>query len=302
MKILFGFLLIILCTLVHAKILDKIMAVVDDQTISMLDVMRIKDTLRARNEISPQIFPKTSLTDKEIMNILINKKLIREKLNALGYVIADDQVESQIKSTEDRLGLNRDALLNFLRTNGLEFEEYFEVTRESIEYNIFLSRVISPMISVTEQEIKNEFYKTNPTNSTLGHRFDLVDFYIPKGILKPSEMSQLPRVLKGLQKGESLRGNFGKFDATNINNINEDGLSKEIKGQLEKLNTGDFSSPITIGNKIHVFFVKHKELVDSDKFLKQKEILRQKIYAESEKQMTEMWFQRESSKHFIKFF
>ncbi len=302
MKILFTCLLMFLSCFVHAKVLDKIIAVVDDQTISHLDVLRIKDTLRARNEISPQIFRTTSLNEKEIMNLLINKKLIREKLNALGYVIADDQVESQIKSTEDRLGLNREALLNFLKSNGLEFEEYFEVTRESIEYNIFLSRVISPMISVTEQEIKNEFYKMNSSNSTLGHRFDLVDFFIDKGVLKPNEMSQLPRALKGLQRGESLKGNLGKFEASNINNINEDGLAKEIKGQLEKINVGDFSAPITIGNKIHVFFVKHKELVDSDKFLKQKDSLRQKIYTESEKQVTEMWFQRESLKHFIKYF
>ena len=76
---------------VHAKVLDKIIAVVDDQTISHLDVLRIKDTLRARNEISPQIFRTTSLNEKEIMNLLINKKLIREKLNALGYFIADDR-------------------------------------------------------------------------------------------------------------------------------------------------------------------------------------------------------------------
>ncbi|OFZ14235.1 MAG: hypothetical protein A2X86_05130 [Bdellovibrionales bacterium GWA2_49_15] len=302
MKILFASLLLILSYFAQAKILDKIMAVVDDQTISLLDVSRIKETLRARNEISPQIFHKTSLTEKEIMDILIYKKLIREKLNTLGYVIADDQVESQIKATEERLGLNREALLNFLKTNGLEFEEYFEVTRESIEYNIFLSRVIAPMISVTEQEIKNEFYKMNASNSTLGHRFDLVDFYINKGILKANEISQLPGALKGLQKGDSLKGNFGKFEASNINNINEDGLAKEIKGQLEKLKVGDFSAPIVMGNKIHVFFVKHKELVDSEKFLKQKEILRQKIYAESEKQMTDMWFQRESLKHFIKYF
>ncbi len=288
--------------LVNAKLLDKIVAVVDDQTISQLDMTRIKDTLKARNEISPQIFNKLNFSDQEIIRILINKKLIREKLSSLGYVIADDQVEAQIKSTEERLGLNREALLNFLKSNGLEFEEYFEVTRESIEYNIFLSRIISPMISVTEQEIKNEFYKLNASNSTLGHRFDLVDFSINKGLLKSDEMALLPDALKGLQKGESLSGNFSKFEATNINSVNEDGLAKEIKSQLDKINVGDFSAPVIIGKKLHIFFVKRKELVDSEQFVKQKESLRQKIYSETEKQVTDMWFQREESKHFIKFF
>ena len=302
MKIFFVCLMLFCSFLVNAKLLDKIVAVVDDQTISQLDMTRIKDTLKARNEISPQIFNKLNFSDQEIIRILINKKLIREKLSSLGYVIADDQVEAQIKSTEERLGLNREALLNFLKSNGLEFEEYFEVTRESIEYNIFLSRIISPMISVTEQEIKNEFYKLNASNSTLGHRFDLVDFSINKGLLKSDEMALLPDALKGLQKGESLSGNFSKFEATNINSVNEDGLAKEIKSQLDKINVGDFSAPVIIGKKLHIFFVKRKELVDSEQFVKQKESLRQKIYSETEKQVTDMWFQREESKHFIKFF
>ena len=81
----------------------------------------------------------------------INRFLIRAKLEELGYVVDDDQVEGQIKSTEDRLRLNRAALLSFLQSNGLTFDEYFEVIRESIEFNIFFSRVIQPLITVTDQ-------------------------------------------------------------------------------------------------------------------------------------------------------
>ena len=45
---------------------------------------------------------------------MIQRKLVRDKLSEMGYVINDDQVESQIKNTERRLGLTRSNLLDFL--------------------------------------------------------------------------------------------------------------------------------------------------------------------------------------------
>ena len=57
------------------------------------------------------------------------------------------------------------SLLNFLKSNGLEFKEYFEVKpRALVEYHFFISCYL-PMISATEQEIKNESYKMNSSTA-----------------------------------------------------------------------------------------------------------------------------------------
>ena len=55
--------------------------------------------------------------------------------------------------------------MNFLKSNDLTFNEYFEVIRETIEFNIFNGRVIQPLITITDQEVKNLFYKQNKSNT-----------------------------------------------------------------------------------------------------------------------------------------
>ena len=108
---------------------------------------------------------------------LLKRNIIRLKLKEIGYEITDKQVEAQIKTTESRLGLGRADLLSFLESNGLTFQEYFETTRESIEYNIFLGKVIKPLVKISDQDILKKYKEVSKSDS-LTYKYDLVDFYI----------------------------------------------------------------------------------------------------------------------------
>jgi peptidyl-prolyl cis-trans isomerase SurA len=138
------------------KLLDKIVAVINNRVISLTEVDRMRETLEARKEISPVIYTEEKYNQKELLEIMIRSHIIRDKINAQGYIINDDAVESRIKMTEDRLGLKRSDLLQFLKGKGVTYEEYFEIIRETMEFNVFAQRIIAPLITVTEQEIKNE--------------------------------------------------------------------------------------------------------------------------------------------------
>lgn len=45
--------------------------------------------------------------------------------------------------TEERVGFKRSDLLTYLKSKGVTFEEYFEIIRETMEYNVFASRIIA---------------------------------------------------------------------------------------------------------------------------------------------------------------
>ena len=154
------------------KLLDKLVAVINTRIVSLSEIKRMEDTLPARQEVSPMVYNEVKYTHKELLNIIIRSFIIREKINGQGYVINDDAVESRIKMTEERLGLKRADLLNFLKSKNLTYEEYFEIIRETMEYNVFASKIIAPLISVTEQEIKNEYYKRNTSNNALSFKYN----------------------------------------------------------------------------------------------------------------------------------
>ncbi len=301
--------LLLLCVdLVHAqdtksseKLLDKIVAVVNTRVISLSEIDRVTATIPARKEISPMIYTEEKYGRKELLNIMINSFIIRDKINAQGYVINDDAVESRIKMTEERLGLKRADLLVFLKGKGVTYEEYFEIIRETMEFNIFAQRIISPLISVTEQEIKNEFYRRNTTNNALAFKYNLVDFYIPEDkLVDRKDQGQFLAVLKDYQLTGKLPEEYRSLESNNLDNLSEDGLSKDLASTLKITSEGSFSTPVLLGGNLHVFYVQKKDLVESQEFLKFKDQIQNDIFMSKGKSVTGNWFDREYANYYIK--
>ncbi len=282
------------------KLLDKIVAVVNTKVISLSEIKRIEDTLTARREISPMIYSESKYESKQLLDIMIKTFIIRDKINAQGYVINDEAVESRIKMTEERLGLKRADLLNFLKSKGLTYEEYFEVIRETKEYNLFAQKIISPLISVTEQEIKNEYYRRNSANNALSFRYTLVDFYIAEKDLIIKDKAKFLTVLKDYQLTGKLPEEYRGLESNNLDNLNEDGLSKDLAKTLKTAAEGSFSDAISLNNYLHVFYVQKKDLVESQDFSRAKEMIQQEIFSVKGKSVSNNWFDREFSNYYIK--
>lgn len=285
-----------------ARLLDKIMAVVNDKTITLSQVRRVRKNIKARKNISPQIYKQDNYSDRQIVDIFINRNIIRDKLTDLGYVINDDQVESQIKQTEKRLGLTRDSLMDFLKSNNTTFDEYFETIRETIEYNIFISRVINPLISITDQEVKNTFYKKNMNNKTFSFKYELVDFSLQQNAFKGPMLKNFKEVLEKFQLNGILPHNFSKVSTNSLGKLTEEGLNENLRKLLKLTDEGNFSEPLKMGNAYHIFYVKKKDLVESEKFNESKNRIRGLLFNKASQGMKTLWFERESNKHYIKYF
>jgi peptidyl-prolyl cis-trans isomerase SurA len=286
----------------QAKLLDKTLAVINDQIITLSQVKRISSNVDARKNISPQIFNKPSYNNKETVALRIQRILIREKLEEMGYVISDDQVEGQIKSTEKRLGLNRDALLGFLKSNSFTFDEYFELIRETIEFNVFNSRIIHPLISITEQEVKSAFFKKNIDNKMLSIKYSLVDFSLDKGNANSNILKNFTPTLDKFQKTGVMPEAYKNVQVNKLGDVSEEGLTSKLSSALKRTEEGKFSKPVLIGNIYHVFFVSKKNIVESEFYINQKEQIRQHLFVKSMKSISNVWFSNEASKHYIKYF
>ncbi len=282
------------------KLLDKIVAVVNTRVFSLSELKRIEDTLPARKEISPVVYNKSKYDEKELLSLMIQAFIIRDKINAQGYVINDDAVESRIKMTEERLGLKRADLLTFLKSKGITFEEYFEIIRETMEYNIFATRIIAPLISVTEQEIKNEYYRRNSSNNALAFKYNLVDFYISEKNLIDKDQTKFLAVLRDYQLTGKLPEEYRSLETNQIDNLSEDGLNKDLASALKPTAEGSFSAPVILGGNIHVFYVQKKDLVESQDFIRAKEQIQNEIFVNKGKSVSTNWFDREYSNYYIK--
>ncbi len=297
----FFFLATLLTSLsVEAKLLDKIAAIVDDNIITLSQINRTSSNLAIKKNVAPMIYDKNSYTNEEILQISINKYLIRSKLSELGYTITDDQVESQIKSNQERLGVDRKSLMGFLKQQGTSFDEYFETLREAIEYSYFVNRVISPMISVSEQDVKNTYYKTNIKDSRMNFKYTLIDYSVDKDVINKPGKGQMEEVVKQYRINGVLPEAYSTLTVTNLDDINEEGITTDFKNLLKETDEGALTTPIVINNKYHVFYIAKKDLVETEAFAAQKEKIKDSLFEKAVKAETAVWFERERNKHYIK--
>ena len=287
---------------VQAKLLDKIAAVIDNEVITLSMIKRVQSSLPARKSVSPFIYKKNSYTQKEIVELLVKRQVVRAKLKEIGYIVSDDQVEAEIKNREQKLGLSRAQLLQFLKGNGTNYEEFFEITREAIEFNRFNSWVIIPLVSVSEQEMKNEFFKQNVNNKTISFKYTLVDFSIEPDKLPKSKWKTFKNIMIDFQKGASLPKKYSSIESTTLGDIQAENLTKELQKLLSRTQEGEFTDPINMFGKTHIFYVKNRDVVESELFMNSKNALRARIYERKAREVTKIWFAREESNHYIKKF
>jgi peptidyl-prolyl cis-trans isomerase SurA len=283
------------------KLLDKIVAVINGKIYTLSELKRVEKTIDARKEISPFLYiPSKKFDENQILNLMIKSYIIRDKLSLQGYVVGDDSVESRIRMTEEKLGLNRDSLLEFLKAKGVTYEEYFEVIREAMEFNLFTTRIIAPLVTVTEQEIKNEYYKRSSDNRALSFKYNVVDFSVPAAQAKGKEAKNFKQALRDYQVSGRLGLGFSDLDSTTFEDIKEDALAPVIAKALSQTPEGEFTEPFVLGDRLHSFFVKNKDLVESQAYLRARAKLEDEIYNEKTGALSSNWFERELTNYFIK--
>lgn len=284
----------------EAKLLDKISAIVDDNIITLSQITRTQNNLAIKKNVAPMIYDKSSYSTEEMVKIAINKYLIRAKLTDIGYTITDDQVEGQIKTNQERLGVDRKALMGFLKQQGSSFDEYFEALREAIEYSYFVNRVISPMISISEQDVKNTYYKNNKNDSRMNFKYALIDYAISKDVIAKPAKGQMEDIVKQYRINGILPDDFSTLTVSNLDDIVEEGITSDLKNLLKETDEGALTSPILINGQHHVFFLVKKDLVETEAFASQKEKIKDQLFEAAVKTETVIWFEREKNKHYIK--
>jgi peptidyl-prolyl cis-trans isomerase SurA len=284
----------------EAKLLDKIAAIVDDNIITLSQITRTNSNLAIKKNVAPMIYDKATFTTQEILNISINRYLIRSKLAEIGYTITDDQVEAQISSNQERLGVDRKSLMGFLKQQGTSFDEYFETLREAIEYSYFVNRVVSPMISISDQDIKNAYYKNNINDSRMNFKFSMIDYSFNKDIIAKPAKNQLEDVIKQYRINGVLPEEFSTMGVANLDEITEEGLASDLKALLKVTDEGSLTTPILLSNQYHVFYIAKKDLVETEAFAKQKDQIKDTLFEKAVKAETVLWFEREKNKHYIK--
>lgn len=203
--------LISLSTLVYAEITDRIVAIVNGDTITLTELNTAFEPYRKKIEESYREADKQKIISENrliMLNRLIDNILIDQEARKSGIVIKDEDVTETINDILSRRKIDMDTLLKELAKENSTFETYKKDIKGHLLRMRLVRRELKSKITISEEEIGELYCKQRETyEGKEAVRIQQILVLFPRGSdekAKATLRAKVYAILKRLQNGESF--------------------------------------------------------------------------------------------------
>jgi len=154
----------------NAEMVDRVVAVVNDDVITLSDVEKEGEkTFRqiAANTPSDQLPTQLAKARAEILDALIDKHLINQKAKAQKITVTDAEVEAAFQNVMKMTHMTHEQLLAKLDESGLDEEIYRSTLRTQLLQNKLVGTDVSAKIVITDDMILDYYDNHYVSRSTV---------------------------------------------------------------------------------------------------------------------------------------
>ena len=299
-SILAVFLLLASTTAAEAKVVDRTVALVNADVITLSDTEKFRRYFGLRKEIDPFVafFSLKPEALKDITDYLVQENLIGQKLSPTKADI-DEEIQSILRKNNIEL----EALKNILSAQGVSFEVYSQLMGVSVAKRKLIDRELRPLAVVTEDEVRN-FYYTDPAFLARKKKQELLLSY-DLSQMRVEGQALAAEISDRIAAGEDFDSVATKYLNRGVRSaalgvLREDSLSQAIRSSLEGLKVGDSTKPIALGTD---FYVLHKiNSISAPKdpvFEREKPQIQSILYQRAMQRQLALWTERERRNAFI---
>jgi peptidyl-prolyl cis-trans isomerase SurA len=146
--------LMILSFSVGAEVVDEVVAVVNNEIITLSELVRVAQV--HFSNVDPSHY-------REVLEKLIDQKLIDQATKDMSIKVGEKEIDAMIQSFKENNKINDAQLKDALRQQGITWEEYRNEIRDGIRRNQVITQTIRSQITVNEKEIK-DYYQKHPND------------------------------------------------------------------------------------------------------------------------------------------
>lgn len=200
---------IITTVLSHAEMVDRIVAIINDEIITLSELNNSLETYMKRVEESSEVTDREKVKKqlrKLILNSLIDQKLIAQEAQKLGIAATDDDIDKAINSILSKKKITMEALEEDIADQGGTIEDYREEIKQHLTKRNLIGREIRKKVTVTQKEIGNYYREhRNDYEGKEAVRIRQILIIVPRDCdveTKEQKRSSAERTLKRLRTGE----------------------------------------------------------------------------------------------------
>lgn len=251
-----AFLLLMTVAASRAEIVDRVVAVVNDDVITQYELQSTVDLLMARYEQTIRPEDRTRAfaeARRAVLNRLISDLLLRQEARRLGISVRDDEVNNTIQENLRQRKITMDELQQALIKDGTNLERYREATRNDLIKMRIIQREIRPRVSVTSEEI-GAYYEAHRDEyeGKLRVRLQMIPLAVPAGAdadVKEAQRAKAVAALKRIREGEPFEAvanelSTGPRTGGDIGFVEKGSLNPAIDEVAFNLKSGEVSDVI----------------------------------------------------------
>jgi peptidyl-prolyl cis-trans isomerase SurA len=232
-----------------AKIVDRIVAQVNDEIITMSDLMRALASAKqelATKYTGDQLDEEMKRAQKSVLDELIEQKLLMQKATELGF---GKDVEVQVSAAVEKIRKDNNIkdmqeLERALAQQGMTLADFRDGIKKQYITNGLIQEFVNSRITLLSQEIE-KYYKNNAAEFSIPEEVTLSEIYIPFGDNRAEAEARTAEIRKRLDAGEpfatlvtqyskgptaSKGGGIGTYLTSKLNSDTAAGIAKVKEG------------------------------------------------------------------------
>lgn len=262
-----------LTTASAAELISGIAAIVNDDIITIYEVNREYATiLQEEEKRTGQPLSQEALhtLKKDLINAMIDRKLIKQKIKELNIVISEEEVRQSIEEVKKQNKLSQEALTSALLAQGLSFDQYRAQIKEQLERLRLMSQEVKSKIQVGEKEIR-DYYDANLNQFTEEPTYRARHIFLKIG--KDASNEEIKKVMLKAANVMAEAGSGADFaelakkysddpgaarDGGDLGTFKKGDMLPEIESAVLAMKPGEISELVTSSVGFHIIKLEEK--------------------------------------------
>ena len=258
-----GLLLLSTSAAAEQKLLDRVVAVVNDGVILQSGLDARIQTVESRLNAQGTPLPPADILKKRVLDQLILDRIQLQMAEQAGLRVSDNELNDTMQNIAKRNGYTLDQFQQALASEGLTYKEAREQIRQEMLISRIEQRKVDPRVRITDREVQT--YLT----SQAGKQHTGEQYLIGHILISVNDFNNTDQVAKAKQKAEDLLAQLKKgADFKQMAVANSDGsnalnggvlgwrtqeqLPSLIAGVVPNMKVGDVSALLQSPSGFHI--------------------------------------------------
>jgi len=222
-----------------AEVVDRIVAVVNNDIITMSELQNMAKTVEAQSGVKPT-GPDEKKMQREMLDALIDRKLAKAEAQRRGIVVADKEVDESVARFKQRNNIpNDEAFAKGLAQAGLSLKEFRQQIADQMIQERLLAIVVGAKVNVSDAEVRRLYDQRFKKGGAQVHLATLRMPY-PMGATqeqKEAIKAKAETIITAVKRGESFAEAVGKQSLTlsDVGFVSQSDLDPRLAEFLDQL-------------------------------------------------------------------